>query len=254
LPDKKQPKILVIEDEYEWQQEISSILNRHQPCDIVMLGEYRQADDFVTSQDLDSFDAAIIDVRLRKQIYDQGGLAILDLVKQRRRDIPILILTAYSYDYPGLTAVTERYNRILTYDKEVFKTQPENILDALLVELPPEIGRNVSRRQYRASDHSLPSTDAESHGPLREVLTGCLVVGFFLVAIVLFLLISNRFPDHSTQLNVIFSLLVVALICVLLRIFKPDIVSQAIRLYKDLTSSSRTNKHQEKDTKKDIQT
>ena len=243
-------RLLIIEDEGEWQREIASILKRHCPCDIVVLSDYREADVFVTSCQLDSFDAAVIDVKLRKQIYDQGGLAILDLLKERRRDIPVLMLTAYSYDYPGLTDVTKRYIRVLTYDKDVFVSQPDKILNILLADLPPEIDASEAKRaRHRFLKEPHSGEDMEGHGPLREIWIGAIVVGFILTAVVLFLLISNRFPNYAVQLNVVFGLLVVALICVLLRVFRPDFVSQAVRLYKDFILSGKPSTHPDGVTK-----
>lgn len=249
---QKKPKVLVVEDEKTWQGEIVSILHRHCPCDVVLLADYGEADQFVTAQDLSGIDAAVIDVKLRKQIYDQGGLTILDLLKQRRREIPVLILTAYSYNYPGLSGVTERYPRVLTYDKEVFKNNPAKILGILLADLPPEIGTTVSRpgRQQAPRD-VLATFESGSQPAWREVLTGSLVVGFVLAAVVMFFYISNRFPEHALKLNVIFGLVVIALVSVLIRIFKPDVVSLALRFYKDLTSSSKRDHPSSRSQKKD---
>lgn len=250
--NQKKPKVLVVEDEEDWQRQITSILHHHCPCDVVLLDDYGKADQFVTAQDLSGFDAAVIDVRLRKQVYDQGGLTILDLLKQRRREIPVLILTAYSYDYPGLTGVTQRYPRVLTYDKEVFKNHPAKILEILLADLPPEIGTTVSRvGPEHAPRDILSASNSGSQSPWREVLTGSLVVSFVLGAVVLFFYISNRFPEHALKLNVIFGLVVIALFSVFIRIFKPDIVSQALRFYKDLTSSSKRDRASSQNQKKD---
>lgn len=237
-PEKR--RVLVIDDEEEWRLKLASIVETHTDCQPVLVRSYSAADRLVTSEDMTTFSAAIIDVRLRKQIYDQGGLTILGLLKQRNEQIPALVLTAYSYDYPGLREIAKRYPFVLAYDKEVFEKQPQPILNALLAELPPQIGDVPDRGASRSAAALLTQIDSSDpgQGVFREVAAGALVVVFVLAAALLFFMLSSRFTSFSWHLNVVFAVLVVALICVLLRIFKPQIVRQAVSIYKDLAGNA----------------
>jgi hypothetical protein len=183
------------------------------------------------------FSVALIDVRLRKQIYDQGGLALLSLLKDRNRQLPVLVLTAYSYDYPGLREVTERYPFVYTYDKEVFEKQPGKILDVLFAELPPQIGDHGSSQKIPVATLPVPGSlgGANRTGlPWREVAAGALFVTLVLAAALLFFLLSRRFADFARQLDILFAVMIVAMIAVLLRIFKPALVRRAVAIFKEL--------------------
>jgi len=162
------------------------------------------------------------------------GLALLDIAKSKRPSIPALVLTAYAYDYPGLRDVTTRYRDVLTYDKDIFVSNHDSVLGALFSKLPPQIGdqTSVPRAPYYIDKNvsGLPSRQ------LHEVYVGAIVVCFVLISAVLVLLLFEAFSAYSFQLNVLFSVVVVALLCVLLRVFKPDIVEKAVDLYKKLAS------------------
>lgn len=147
---KKYIRILLIEDEASWRLSLSAALRTYHQCRLSLLSSFSDAEEFLSSNDLGKFDAIIIDVRLREQIYDQGGLALLDGIKRQYPNIPILVLTAYSYDYPGLRETTNRYNRVLTYDKNSFLEHTAKILDLLLFEAPAQIG------DHQLSAHLLP--------------------------------------------------------------------------------------------------
>ena len=142
MPKKGHKEVLIIENEEFWIEKLSDVFKKFNSSEVFILNEYNEAENFLSSKDLSKYDAIVIDVKMREQIYDQGGLALFDIVKQNFPDIPILILTAYSYDYPGLRKITDRYKKVLLYDKDVFVNSSDKILEALFGNLPPQIGDN----------------------------------------------------------------------------------------------------------------
>jgi len=230
------PKVLVVDDENEWLTKLSAILSRHRPCTVVGFGSYESADAYIGSDDSAELSEALIDVRLRGQIYDQGGLALLNLLKERYPELPVVVLTAYSYDYPGLRDITQRYRSVLTYDKEIFEKQPDPILSALFAELPPQIGEGGARSPL----HPLPRSAASAAQPKaansvgREIAAGALLVVFLLIAALLFFLLANAFTNYSWHLNIIFAVMMVAFIAVVLRVFTPKVVRQAVAIYREI--------------------
>ena len=79
------------------------------------------------------------------------------------------------------------------------------------------------------------SSDATSVG--REVAAGALIVVFLLLAALLFFLLADYFTGYSWHLNVIFAVMTIALIAVLLRVFKPEVVKQAVAIYREVARS-----------------
>ena len=142
MSKKEHKVVLIIENEEHWIEKLSDVFKKFNSSEVFILKTFNEAEDFLISKDLRKYDAIVIDVKMREQIYDQGGLALFDIVKQNFPDIPILILTAYSYDYPGLRKITDRYKRVLLYDKDVFVNNSDKILEALFGNLPPQIGDN----------------------------------------------------------------------------------------------------------------
>jgi CheY-like chemotaxis protein len=238
----QQPRIIIVDDEEEWRSKLSKIVADHVPCEILTFASFESADRYITINDMTTISAALLDIRLRKQIFDQGGLALLSLIKERNEAMPVLVLTAYSYDYPGLREITKRFPSVLTYDKEVFEDQPKPILDSLLAILPPQIGDGVMKKK-RLDATSAPDVDTlppkQTRVAFGEIIAGALVVGFVLGAALLFFLLSSRFTEFSRQLNVVFSVLMVALIAVLIRVFKPAVITQSVSVYKDLLAHRR---------------
>lgn len=231
--DDQNYKILVIDDETEWQSKISGILKNIYPCEIKVIGTYNAADNFVTSQKLDVFDAIIVDIKLREQIYDQGGLAILNLIKATCKNIPVLILTAYSYDYPGLREIVERYPSVLAYDKEIFVRDARKIMEFLLTKLPPQIGYTKTVVRVR-SDDSINGKKLKTTSSIilsNEFKAGIILIFVIFSVTVSFFSISTIFPEFSWQLNIVFAILVVTMLSILLSIFKIKIVKEAVKIY-----------------------
>lgn len=167
-------RVLLIEDESYWRLQLATALRAYRLCRVSLLSSFSEAEEFIASNDLRKFHAVIIDVRLRAQIYDQGGLALLDGIKRQYPEMPILVLTAYSYDYPGLRETTNRYSRVLTYDKELFLQHTNTILDLLFFKAPSQIGdqkppSNLLRQSYEARRQKTAKAKKRTDG-LRESL------------------------------------------------------------------------------------
>lgn len=234
-------EILVIEDEKNWQDKLSNTLKEHCACNIKLIDTFREADIFVQSNDLSDFKAVLIDVRLRKQIYDQSGLTILDLIKEKNATIPILVLTAYSYDYPSIRKITERYSSILTYDKNIFISQPQAILDSLFADLPPQIGDITKSSHFKRTLEGIVSrghVPEDQINPIRVTILGFVMVAFILLTTISFLLIFKSFPNNSWQLNIVFSVLIIVLLSVLIKIFNFKVVNQAFGILKELKKNN----------------
>jgi len=124
--------VLLVENEPEWEARLSGVLRAHGFEAAVVLQSFTEAERELQRLDLLPFAFAVVDVRMRRQLFDQGGLALLDLLKSRRPALPVLVLSAYFDDYPGLQRVTGRYRRVVLAEKEAFVTAPGPTLDALL--------------------------------------------------------------------------------------------------------------------------
>lgn len=72
-----------------------------------------------------------------------------------------------------------------------------------------------------------------------EIIIGAEVIGLILVSGALVFLLFQSFSDYSLHLNVIFSIVVVTLICLLLQVYNPDTIRKALRIYKDIAKKGR---------------
>jgi hypothetical protein len=126
------PPVLLIENEPQWEAQLSAILRDRGFGPATILRTFTEAEREVQRIDLIPFAFAVVDVRLRRQLFDQGGLALLDQLKSRRPGLPVLVLSAFFDDYPGLRRVTGRYQRVVLAEKEAFVANPGPTLDALL--------------------------------------------------------------------------------------------------------------------------
>lgn len=91
-------------------------------------------------------------------------------------------------------------------------------------------------------------TKASGRGPLKErwsmvrkgrfeaseIIIGAVIIVLIIGSAVLVFALFHAFSDYPVQLNVIFSIVVITLICVLLRVFKPNIVREALKIYKEV--------------------
>lgn len=123
---------LLIENERAWEVRITAALRESGIGRVTTLGSFAEAEKVLREIDLLRFAIAIIDVRMRKQLFDQGGLALLDIVKDRRPNLPVLMLSAYFDDYPGLKKVTGRYKKVRVIEKDQFIPDARSILESTI--------------------------------------------------------------------------------------------------------------------------
>ena len=151
---------LLIENESIWVERLSTLLQDMGITQIEVLKSYTEAEKALRNLDLSLFTFAVVDIRMRRQIFDQGGLALLDIIKERKPNKPVLMLTAYSHDYPGLARVTSRYRNVMAYDKEAFESSARVIVESLLKGLPQQIGEQSEELQVShpqaPDDHTYP--------------------------------------------------------------------------------------------------
>jgi CheY-like chemotaxis protein len=229
-------EVLLVENEERWQISITAALKRAGVRDVVCYTTYTEADRELKTIDLDRFQFAILDVRLRKQLFDQAGLALLHRVKARAPLLPVLVLTAYSDDYPGIEKVTTRYSKVMAYDKDVFLNSPGPILDALLREVPPQLGQPPAPVGWRGGTPQaggLAPVESPPSGSNTTVISGVLCVILILLAGLGCFVLMEKFSQFSVQGNVLFALIVVCLMSVLLIVFGRRTVEAALRSTKD---------------------
>jgi hypothetical protein len=132
--------------------------------------------------------------------------------------LPVIMLTAYAQDYPGLQKIASRYSRVFAYDKEVFLQSQSTILQALLQQLPPQVG------DISALSAVVPPSPTGALMHLGSITKSSpIVAGTFCIMLILgsgfatFALLEkfNQFSRHG---NVIFALVAVCLMAVLIAI------------------------------------
>lgn len=235
--------VMVVDDDQLWLSRLREILSPS--CDVLSFDSFETAERFIGSADVTKVSAAVVDVRLRKQIYDQGGLAILHLLKASNNNLPILVLTSYSSDYPGIRNISQRYPYVLTYEKVVFDQDPQQIISALLAQLPPQIGdlpTRISPADFTKKE-SVEVQNENRTGSLREIAPGILVIALLFAATLGFFKIARTYTEFPWELDVVFAIAMIAVVCVVLRMFTPHIVYQALSIYKDLLPSHRGKRH-----------
>ncbi|MBI3418357.1 MAG: response regulator [Verrucomicrobia bacterium] len=222
-------KVILIENEPSWMQRLTAALAEAGFDEVVTFESYTRAERELSKLKTDEYALALIDVRMRRPVFDQGGLALLDLLKGKAPDLPIIMLTAYAQDYPGLQKTASRYARVFAYDKEVFLQSQSAILQALLQQLPPQVG------EVSSNAHGIRQAGAAS--PTHERLSrkfSPLVIGLFCILLILgsgfatFALLE-KFSQFSRYGNVIFALVTVCLMAVLIGSFGKETIQLAVR-------------------------
>jgi TIR domain len=120
------PTVLLVENEPEWEKRFTASLNSSGIGSVKTIRSFNEAEKTLQRIDLIPISFVIIDVRLRRQLFDQGGLALLDIIKSRRPTLPVLLLSAYFDDYPGIERVIKRYRRAVVLDKDTFLVESES--------------------------------------------------------------------------------------------------------------------------------
>lgn len=190
---------------------------------------YTKAERELSTIEAKEFALALIDVRMRRPVFDQGGLALLDLLKGIAPDLPVIMLTAYAQDYPGLQKTASRYARVFAYDKEVFLGSQTEILQALLQRLPPQVGEPSLNTSGSGQMSHYLSVDTRMSRKLTPVLIGLLCIVLILCAGFATFALLEKFSQFPRYGNVIFSLVAVSLMAVLIGSFGKDTVQLAIR-------------------------
>lgn len=222
-------KVLLIENEITWIERIQSALFSTGFDDVLTLENYTKAERELPKLNLEDFVLVLIDVRMRRPIFDQGGLALLDLLKSKAPDLPVIMLTAYAHDYPGLQKTTSRYKRVLAYDKEVFLESQLTIMRTLLQPLPPQVGEAYANDSAVTLPRGEASAKAGLFTKLSYVFVGfCCIVLVLAAGLATFTLL-DRFKQFSKQGNVIFGIVAVCLMAVLIGTFGKETIQLAIR-------------------------
>jgi CheY-like chemotaxis protein len=118
--DARPASVLLIENEGPWRRLLEDALRGSGVGDVKTIESFSEAERVLAKIDLYQFAFAVLDVRMRKHLFDQGGLYLLDLLKSRRPLLPVLMVSAYFSDYPALKAQTDRYKKVLVREKEEF--------------------------------------------------------------------------------------------------------------------------------------
>ena len=124
--------VLLIDNEPMWLRRLEAALTAAGFGEVVAIDSFSDAEKALTRLDLMRFDFAVLDIRMRKHLFDQGGLYLLDLLKARRPPIPVLMLSAFFDDYPGLAIATGRYKKVLIREKEEFLRSTIDVIRLLL--------------------------------------------------------------------------------------------------------------------------
>lgn len=130
-PPAPAPAVLLIENEPAWVARLSAVLRAAGFEPTTVYTSFTEAEKGLARLDLLPFAFAVVDVQMRKQRFDQGGLALLDQMKARRPALPVLVMSAYFDDHPGLQRVVGRYKRVILSEKEAFAAAPRTVLDSL---------------------------------------------------------------------------------------------------------------------------
>jgi hypothetical protein len=115
-----EPVLLLVENEEYWVEKIKLAVGECLSATWVVKRSFDEAFEYARTCPEQSFVAAFVDVRLRENLYDQSGLAILHELKKRWPDFPVTLLTAFAPDYPGLDRTIMRYKRVEAYSKDTF--------------------------------------------------------------------------------------------------------------------------------------
>ncbi|MSU37329.1 MAG: response regulator [Pedosphaera sp.] len=222
-------KVILIENEEHWIETLSAALAEAGFSDILVLKSYTKAEEELTRIVPNECTLALIDVRMRRQLFDQGGLALLDQLRTKAPLLPVIMLTAYAQDYPGLTAAISRYNGVLAYEKDDFLASRDKIIQAVLNPLPPQVGESSTRTSVSRPPLIATANLSQTKGKLAEVLVGLTCIVLILgtgVLVSWFLTRVSLFPNVA---NVFVGLVTVCLMAVLVRVYGKDTVEFAIK-------------------------
>ena len=145
--------VLLVENEPEWESRLTTTLSSCGISSVKTIRSFNEAEKNLRRLDLIPFSFVIIDVRLRKQLFDQGGLALLDVIKDRRPSLPVLLLSAYFDDYPGIETLIRRYKRVTALDKDTF-LQKSDYWIWRMIDMDMKYDAFISYRRRQQISHS----------------------------------------------------------------------------------------------------
>ena len=221
-------KVILIENEPFWMERLTAALTDSGFNEVVTFDSYTKAQRELPRLKSENVVFAVIDVRMRRPIFDQGGLALLDLLKGESPNLPVIMLTAYAQDYPGLQKTTARYSKVFAYDKEVFLESKSKILQALLQQLPPQVGEQIPT-DLQANQQRASSIRVGTARRLHPIAVGLFCILLILGSGFATFALLNTFSQFPRYGNVIFALVAVCLMAVLIGSFGKETVQLAVR-------------------------
>jgi len=90
--------------------------------DIVLAGEATDGQEVLDKVKTDDFDVLVLDITMPKK----NGFEVLQELRDGGKDIPVLMLSTYSFDEYGEQAVKEGASQYLTKEEA-----PEKLIDAI---------------------------------------------------------------------------------------------------------------------------
>jgi len=228
-------RILLVDDEEYWLKALRTVVEGAVCAEVTCIDSYEEAAALIETEAVFSFSLAIIDVRLREPIFDQGGLGLVDTLRHRTSSVPVLLLTAYEEDYPNIRAITDRYPQVLIHGKNHFMRNVEATLAALLAQLP-------ARTAPRAPSPRIEIPLHESTKPVGEAR----VLGFALGVVALVLgaclglfWILEQYAPTPTIANIFSGIIALALLGTLAHVYGKETLAQAWEILRCLLRMAR---------------
>ena len=113
-------RVLIADDHPLLREGLKLILS--ETDDIVLAGEATDGQEVIDKVKTDNFDVLVLDITMPKK----NGFEVLKELKTTGKDIPVLMLSTYSFDEYGEQAVKEGASKYLTKEEA-----PEKLIDAI---------------------------------------------------------------------------------------------------------------------------
>ncbi len=229
--DKNKKRILVVEDEIVWANRIKHIL-QNSGYSVHVANDYKTAIDLIESQ---PFNFATIDLNLDANTLDVSkshGLKLLDILNESTNyPIPVMVITGFSEGFNKVN-IDKNYPNIHIMPKNHFDKDELKRFVTDTVESINEINKNKIETKSKKQNE-------DNFDKLRlEFISGSVLLALILITSFLYFLLSNAFPNYSIQLNIVFSIIIITLLSILIKVFKPNTVKQAFKIFKFLSEKS----------------
>ena len=113
-------RVLIADDHPLLREGLKLILS--ETDDIVLAGEATDGQEVLDKVKTDDFDVLVLDITMPKK----NGFEVLQELRAGGKDIPVLMLSTYSFDEYGELAVKEGASQYLTKEEA-----PEKLIDAI---------------------------------------------------------------------------------------------------------------------------